>query len=161
MEKNIDTLELIYVHKIGENYKGELLYEFLFSQNSDEIDPEEWGWYDIPASECAEPPNIRYVDQVLNLKTKDFELECLHESHERCYYDGYHKIQALAYETESEDEEDDGYINANLDYSAEENSKRLVFLYGMTYGDVSDMLYSRDVPNKTNEFASTKLLPIK
>ena len=49
---------LIYVNGLGPNYRGDNMYEFIFS---DELDV--WGdnWDAKPASGYPEPPHIQYI----------------------------------------------------------------------------------------------------
>ena len=70
---------LIYINEIGDDYKGQKQYEFIFSE-SVEIDMDEW--FAIPASSTSLPksPEIQYVDLVGLLKNTDLKLELVQDS---------------------------------------------------------------------------------
>ena len=138
-------LKLIYVHKTGYNYKNEGLYEFIFSNDENNIDVEAWCWDLSPACDNALPPSDDYVNLVINLKTSNFELFCLHEAVDRPYIHGLYTIHALAYEIESE------YSNDDEIYSDEE-IPILVFHYGMPLSRIKDILYTKKLILNKNEF---------
>lgn len=143
----IETTEfkLIYVLKIGYNSKGEGLYEFIFSKDPSSVDAEAWGWSQMPAKGNAQPPEEKYIDTVLSLKTDKIDLICLHELNDRTYLDGYYAIHALAYQDYNDDSTDLMYDELPI----------LVFHYGMKLKEVEDILYTRDLrfkaykPDKT------------
>jgi len=155
-----DNLKLIYVLKIGTNSKGEGMYEFIFSEDETKIEPEKWYWDVVPASNNAEPPESEYVDLVVNFKTKQFSLFCLHESVDREYMHGYHTIHALAYELDDDEMDEDGFdsyenmIDTNIDGNDE--PPLLVFHYGMTLKQVSEMLYPRQIILQNNQFVEAE-----
>lgn len=150
-----DDLKLIYVLKIGYNTQGEGLYEFIFSIDETNIDVEGWCWDLEPAIDNAFPPTEEYINAIYSLKTKDFDLYCLHEAADRPYIHGYHTIHALAYEIEyeGEDNEEDGF-NQYEDMFSEDDSDEplLVFHYGITLGKIKEMLYERKIILKGKEF---------
>jgi len=137
MKYDENKLKLIYINKIGYNSKGEGLYEFIFSNDPTNIDVEGWCWDLSPACDNALPPTKDYVDAIINLKTSSFDLFCLHEAVDREYMHGYHTIHALAYEIEKQDNDD---------------LPLLVFHYGMSLSKIKDMLTSRKIILKNNEF---------
>ena len=149
-------LKLIYVNKIGKNGKGEGLYEFMFAKDSSNIDIEGWCWDLTPACDNALPPSEDHIDLNIGLKTKSFELFCLHEAVDRAYIHGYHTIHALAYETENND--DDGYDK--MFNQEEEDYSLLVFHYGMTLSRIKDMLNIRKIILKNNEFVEVNTIKI-
>ena len=64
---------LIYVNKLGSNYKGENLYEFIFSENINDA----WGesWDSKPANGYPSPPDLEFISKVGLLKNVlDFEV---------------------------------------------------------------------------------------
>ncbi|NJO63486.1 MAG: hypothetical protein HC836_36410 [Richelia sp. RM2_1_2] len=150
MKTNPKESKLIYVNKIGYNRKDEGLYEFIFSDDPENIQAKEWGWTQSPAASNASPPSDDCVTKTLNLRTDLFELYCLHESNDRPYMHGYNTIHALAYEDEEAMENDTEYQKLY------ENSPLLVFHYGMTLEQVKDILYERDVVLKGDDFIATK-----
>ena len=160
MDYDDKRLKLIFILKIGYNTKDEGLYEFVFSHDEQKIDVEGWCWDISPACDNAMPPTEEYVDATFNLKTKSFDLFCLHEAVDREYMHGYHTIHALAYEIEKEDE------NGNSGFSDYEkmfegNSDDvplLVFHYGMSLAKVKELLTPRKIILKNNEFIETNSL---
>jgi hypothetical protein len=158
---DIDKLKLIYVLKIGYNTKGEGQYEFVFAKDETNIDPEKWCWDLDPAADNAMPPEEEYIDKITILKTKKFDLFCLHEAYDRPYIHGYHLIHALAYEVEYEGD-DNGYDDYEHIFSNESNDELplLVFHYGMTLKEVKNLLYSRNIILKNDNFIETSKVKI-
>ena len=154
-------LKLIYVLKIGKNSKGEIVYEFIFSKDIENIDVEMWNWDQSPAIEHKEftVPDPEYVDDVFSLTTKDFVLSCLHDAMDRPYIHGYHQIHALAYEDEESEELDSDEMG---DYEQlmdnNDDMPLLVFHYGMTLKQVEDKLYERNIIIKGNQFINTSAI---
>jgi hypothetical protein len=120
---------LIYVNKLGSNYKGENLYEFIFSDSIKDI----WGesWDSKPANGYPSPPNIEFVTKVGVLKNV-LDFEVLQNSDIYSIIDGMDDVIALAWENESE--------QVNFDIQ-----KRLVFRFGDTIESVKNKLYERDI----------------
>jgi hypothetical protein len=120
---------LIYVNKLGQNYKGENLYEFIFSESLEGV----WGesWDSKPANGYPSPPEIELVTKVGLLKNS-LDFEVLQNSDIFSMIDGMDDVIALAWENESE--------SANFD-----KQKRLVFRFGDKIEDVKNKLYERDI----------------
>lgn len=157
MKNKPDDLKLVFVLKVGYNTKGEGLYEFIFSKNIENIlsMKEEWEWEKSPASTTgnALPPTENYIDKIYELKTKEFNLECLHESHNHSYMDGVYTIHCLAYEADKEEDyEYDDYENMYEDNN--DDLPLLVFHFGMTLNQVENILYQRDIILHDNAFKS-------
>jgi hypothetical protein len=134
-----DDLKLIYVLKVGQNTKKENIFEFIFSKDESNIDYKKWGWDVHPACDNANPPSEDYIDEIVTIKTDEFDLFCLHDATDREYLHGYYNIHALAYEWEDEE-------NMDLYPSLEDDIEPiLVFLYGMSFNVVKDLLYSRNI----------------
>lgn len=142
-----DNLKLVYVHKVGENSRGMGIYEFLFTENTEELleNVDTWIWDKKPASdpEYAQVPEEEYIDKVLELKTDKFKLNCLHESDHHSYMDGVQTIHCLAYEEENLDEFDFDF--EDMEEYEDEDMPILVFHFGMTEQQVKDMFYERDI----------------
>ena len=154
MDEN--KLKLIYILKIGYNTKDEGCYEFVFSKDDTNIDVEGWCWDLSPACDNALPPTEDYSDLVINLKTKSFDLFCLHEAVDRAYMHGYHTIHALAYEIDKQDE--NGNMISDYDKMFSEDNDDvplLVFHYGMSLTKIKEMLDVRKIILKNNEFIET------
>lgn len=151
MDKN--NLKLIYVNKIGYNAKGEGLYEFIFSSDPTNIDVEGWCWDLSPACDNALPPTEEYIDLIINLKTQSFNLICLHEAVDRPYMHGYHTIHALAFESDDVNLDDNGQSSYEQMFeSNDDDMPLLVFHYGMTLAKIKELLNSRKIILKNNEF---------
>ncbi len=129
-----DELKLMYVHLVGETYKHDNIYQFIFSKDIFNIDEVDWGWDVIPALDNAIPPKIEYIEKVYEIKIKDMYLDVLHNSEMFSYIDGFDKIIALAWENI---DDDDSIIFT-------EDVPRLVFHYGESYESVKSKLYARD-----------------
>jgi hypothetical protein len=116
---------LIYVNGLGPNYKGDNLYEFIFS---DEIDV--WGeyWESKPSNGYPTPPELKYIKKVGVLRNTDIKLELIQNSDFFCMIDAMDDVVALAWETEES-----------------EGQKRLVFRFGETEQKIKDKLYERDL----------------
>lgn len=154
MTDDNSKLKLIYILKIGYNSKGEGLYEFIFSENPENIDVEGWCWDISPACDNAMPPTEEYIGAVFNLKTSTFDLFCLHEAVDREYMHGYHTIHALAFEIEKQAESNETKFSdyEKMFENDDDDSPILVFHYGMTLEKVKDILGTRKIVLKNNEF---------
>jgi hypothetical protein len=116
---------LIYVNGLGPNYKGDNIYEFIFSDSFDV-----WGesWEKKPSSSYPSPPEIKYVKKVGVLKNTDIKLELIQNSDFFSMSDAMDDIIALAWE-------DDDY----------KNTKRLVFRFGEEESVIKNKLYENDL----------------
>lgn len=117
---------LIYINGLGPNYRGDNMYEFIFS---DELDV--WGenWDSRPANGYPEPPELKYVKEVGQLSRTTIQLELIQNCDFMGVTDAMEDIIALAWEK---------------DESCEDNT-RLVFRFGDTLEKVKDKLYERDL----------------
>lgn len=123
-------MRLIYVNELGPNYKGDNIYEFIFS------DVEEvWGdeWDAEPASGRPSPPNIEYIKKVGVLRNSDIELELVQNSDFFSVYDAVEDVIAL------------GWEKSDSEHVIDDNYTRLVFRYGDSVKSVEDKLYERDI----------------
>jgi hypothetical protein len=117
--------KLIYVNGLGPNYKGDNLYEFIFSDNLDV-----WGdsWESKPSNGYPSPPEIQYIKKVGVLRNTDVKLELIQNSDFFCMIDAMDDVVALAWETDEI-----------------ENQKRMVFRFGVSEQEIKDKLYERDL----------------
>jgi len=117
--------KLIFVNGLGPNYKGDNLYEFIFSDTLDI-----WGesWESKPSNGYPTPPELKYIKKVGVLRNTDVKLELIQNSDFFCMIDAMDDIVALAWESEDYD-----------------NQKRLVFRFGLTEQEIKDKLYERDL----------------
>ena len=123
-------MRLIYVNELGPNYKGDNIYEFIFS------DVEEvWGdeWDAELASGRPSPPNIEYIKKVGVLRNSDIELELVQNSDFFSVYDAVEDVIAL------------GWEKSDSEHVIDDNYTRLVFRYGDSVKSVEDKLYERDI----------------
>jgi hypothetical protein len=119
-------LKLIFVTKVGEIYDETDIYEFIFSDNSDEAIG--YGW-EMPCLNNVEPPKDTYQTMVATLKSGEVVLSLLEEQYEFRYLDGVFGFISLAWE----------YIE---DYQMLDslNDVRVCFKYGDTLEEVEKKL---------------------
>ena len=120
---------LIYVNELGPNYKGDNIYEFIFSDSSKDI----WGesWESKPSNGYPLPPDLEHIKKVGVLKNDLITMSVIQNSDYFSMIDAMDDIIALAFENDNED----------VDF---EHQKRLVFKFGETEQSVKDKLYERD-----------------
>jgi hypothetical protein len=118
-------MKLIFVNGLGPNYKGDNIYEFIFS---DDLDV--WGdsWESKPSNGYPTPPEIKYIKKVGVLKNTDVKLELIQNSDFFSMIDAIDDVVALAWESEEF-----------------EGQKRLVFRFGTPEQEIKDKLYERDL----------------
>ncbi len=116
--------KLIFVNGLGPNYKGDNLYEFIFSDTTDV-----WGesWESRPSNGYPTPPELKYIKKVGVLRNTDIKLELIQNSDFFSMIDAIDDVVALAWESE------------------DENKGRLVFRFGQTEQEIKDKLYERDL----------------
>jgi hypothetical protein len=120
---------LIYVNELGPNYKGDNIYEFIFSDDLEEVFGE--NWESSPSNGNPLPPDLEHIKKVGVLKNDQITLSVIQNSDYFTMLDSIDGIIALAYENESND----------VDFARQ---KRLVFSYGEPEESVKDKLYERD-----------------
>ena len=116
--------KLIFVNGLGPNYKGDNIYEFIFSDSLDV-----WGeyWESKPANQYPQPPELKYVKRVGVLRNTDIKLELIQNSDFFSMTDAMDDVIALAWESE------------------DNNTGRLVFRFGETEEQIKDKLYEKDL----------------
>lgn len=119
-------MHLIYVNEIGDDYKGQKQYEFIFS-NSTEIDMEEWFVIPATSTSISKSPNIEYIDVVGLLKNTDLYLELVQNSDYFGVIDAVDGVVSLAWE--------------KYDYNS--NEDRLTFKFGESIESVTKKLKQR------------------
>jgi len=119
---------LIYVNGLGPNYKGDNIYEFIFS---DDDLGNIWGenWESKPAHGNPNPPELIHINKVGVLKNTKVEFDLVQNSDFFSIIDAMDDVIALAWET---DEYND-------------NEKRLVFRFGEEEKTIKEKLYERDL----------------
>jgi len=121
---------LIYVNGLGPNYKGDNMYEFIFSDEIKNVWDDTWGAK--PSNGYPKPPSLEFIKKVGVLKDTSIEFDLVQNSDFFSFTDSMDDVIALAWEKENED----------IDFT---NTKRLVFRFGDTEKIVKDKLYERDV----------------
>jgi hypothetical protein len=121
---------LIFVNELGPNYKGDNIYEFIFSDRKDDI----WGenWESKPSNGYPLPPDIEYIKKVGVLKNDKISLSVIQKSDYFSMIDSIDDVVALAWENENES------VNFDL-------VKRLVFRFGECEQTIKNKLYERDI----------------
>ena len=120
---------LVFVNELGPNFRGDNLYEFIFSDNED-VSGEDWE--SSPAGGNPQPPHIDYITKVGVLKNDKIKLNVIQSSDFFSFYDAVYKVIALSWE------------DIENEYYNEEDT-RLVFHYGDSEEDVMTKLYERDI----------------
>jgi hypothetical protein len=117
--------KLIYVNGLGSDYKGQNLYEFIFSD-----DLNVWGddWDSKPSNGYPSPPDLHYIKKVGVLRNTNLKLELIQDSDFFSMEDAMDDVIALAWEIENDD-----------------NQKRMVFRFGISEQEIKDKLYERDL----------------
>jgi len=132
-------MNLVYINKVGQNWKGDFIYEFLFSDNIEDIDGE--GWDSYPSSGNPEPPEEKFIKKSGSLKTS-INLDLVQESDSFAVWDAVDGIVALGWE--------------NMEGYDEYPEKRLFFTFGEEISSVEDKLYEKDmIINYNNETINT------
>lgn len=121
---------LIYVNELGPNYKGDNIYEFVFSDTKEKI----WGenWESKPSNGYPLPPDLEYIKKVGVLKNDKITMSVVQNSDFFSMVDAIDGVIALSWENESDD--------IDFDYKT-----RLVFRFGDDEKSVKDKLYERDI----------------
>ena len=123
-------MKLVYVNELGPNYKGDNIYEFIFSDIEDV-----WGedWDKEPASGNPTPPLLHFIKKVGVLRNSGIQLNLIQNSDYFSVYDATEDTIALAWEVSESEAVNDSGLN------------RMVFRYGDTVKQVEDKIYERDI----------------
>jgi hypothetical protein len=114
---------LLYINELGQDYKGQRQYEFIFGQNPDALVEE---WFIIPSAGRSIPPEIEDIDLVALLKNSDLKLELVQNSDYFGVIDSVDGIVALGWEA--------------FDINAEERPVRVSFHFGEELDSVTEKL---------------------
>lgn len=133
---------LIYINRIGTTYKGEHIFEFLFSSSVEWEWDESWYESSVMTDTRELSPDESIVKIVGTLKTDEFNLELVQEDGVRDIYNAVEGIIALGWEKLEEDEEIP--------------EKRRVFNFGDTKESVDEQLYEYDLALKYKENKITR-----
>ena len=121
-------MNLIYVNEIGQDYKGQKQYEFIFSEST-EIDMDEWFVIPASATSNSKSPSIEYIGIVGLLKNSDIDFELVQNSDYFGVIDAIDGVVALAWEK----------FNYDLEF------ERLTFRFGEPLDLVAKKLKSRNL----------------
>jgi hypothetical protein len=119
-------MRLIYVNEIGEDYKGQKQYEFIFSKST-EFDIDEWFVIPSSISTHSKSPDIEYIDLVGLLKNSNIELELVQNSDYFGVIDAVDGVIALGWEK----------------FDNESENERLTFKFGETLDSVTKKIKQR------------------
>jgi hypothetical protein len=121
---------LVFVNELGPNYKGDNIYEFIFSDSLENV----WGenWESKPSNGYPLPPNIENIKKVGVLKNDEIKMSVIQNSDFFSMIDAIDGVIALSWE------EDNGDIDFEI-------KKRLVFKFGETEETIKNKLYERDI----------------
>jgi hypothetical protein len=125
-------LYLIYINKIGTNFKGEHIFEFLFSDRTDLDWDESWYESSVIVDKNDLTPDPSFIKLVGSLKTSELDLELVQNSGVFQVYNAVEGIIALGWQKLEDTEED---------YPEE----RIVFKFGETNKSVEEKLYTIDL----------------
>lgn len=117
---------LLYINELGQDYKGQRQYEFIFGNDPDTLVEE---WFIIPSAGRAIPPEIDSIDLVGLLKNCDLKLELVQNSDYFGVIDAVDGIVALGWEA--------------FDMEAEERPIRLSFHFAEELESVTNKLATK------------------
>jgi len=127
-------MKLIYVNKVGVNWKDENIYEFIFNESGNDIDGE--GWDSFPAAGNPSPPHKQHIDKVGYL-ISGVKLNVIQDSDSFSMWDSVDGVISLSWEdVMSYDEYPD---------------KRVFFGFGEDIKSVESKLYEKDLILNYNE----------
>lgn len=130
----MNDLFLVYVNFVGVDYKGNFIYEFIFSETTKNVEGQDWDLY--PSSGRPSVPNSEFIKTVGKLES-ELKLEVVQESDTFAVFDAVDGVIALAYEN----------INNYETYP----EHRLCFKFGETINEIQDKLYEKDLILKYNK----------
>lgn len=118
-------MNLIFINELGPNFRGDNIYEFIFS-DVDDVYGEDWD--SETANGKPSPPHVEFIKKVGILKNSQINLELIQNSDFFGMFDSVEGVIALGWE------KSDSY-----------NGKRLVFHYGDKLDTVENKLYEKDI----------------
>jgi hypothetical protein len=124
----MEELYLIYINYVGKDYKSDYLYEFIFSDTTEDIDGDEWDTY--PASGRPQAPHESFIKKVGRLES-ELKLDVVQNSDTFAVWDAVDGVIALAWE--------------NIDDYEAYPEKRICFKFGEKLSNVEDALYEKDL----------------
>lgn len=127
---------LAFVHYVGKDYSNNYIYEFLFTDNLEEICGENWD--SNPANGNPLPP----IDDIVDVGRfySQIYFEVIQENSVFCMNDAKDGLIALAWEDFNMSTYEDG-----------EPEKKMFFKFGESKQDVDAKFYARDLVLKYKE----------
>jgi hypothetical protein len=129
-------MKLVYINEVGEDWTGNNIYEFLFADEIENIDGDDWDA--LPASGRPSPPSSDFIVKVGKL-TSELKFELVQKSDTFAVWDAVDGVVALGWEDISEYDE---YPDT-----------RLYFDFGIDIKIVEDRLYEKDTVLEYNEMS--------
>lgn len=117
---------LLYINELGQDYKGQRQYEFIFGEDPNVLIEE---WFIIPSAGRAIPPEIEHIDLVGLLKNSNLKLELVQNSDYFGVIDAVDGIVALGWES--------------FDMEAEERPTRVSFHFGEELDSITEKLATK------------------
>ena len=117
---------LLYINELGQDYKGQNQYEFIFGKNPEALVEE---WFIIPSAGRSVPPEIEDIDLVGLLKNTELKFELVQNSDYFGVIDAVDGIVALGWEA--------------FDIESEERPVRVSFHFGETLESITDKLVTK------------------
>lgn len=118
---------LIYVNGVGKDWEGNYYYEFLFSEDIENVDGDNWDVY--PANGQPEPPYQHHVNKVGKMSSNEIKLNLIQDSNTFAVWDAIDGVISLAWE--------------DIDEYDEAPDVRLYFKYGENIEEVEEKLYDK------------------
>jgi hypothetical protein len=115
---------LCYINKLGPNHRGELIYEFIFTNDIINVNGDDWDRF--PANGYPSLPHTAFMDSVLTLKTFNLDLKLARDNDFLTYKDCQDGIIAIGWEE---------------DYKTD----RLVLRFGDELDTVKNIFYKKDL----------------
>ena len=122
------NLKLIFVNDVGSNWKGDNVYEFLYSDQISDISGDDWD--ELPANGKPQPPEINFVKQYCTIETH-LKLDVIQDSNTFSVFDAVDGVVSLAWEN-------------ILDYEIYPEH-RIFFRYGEDIKSVEKKLYENNI----------------
>ena len=129
-------MKLVFINELGPDFRGNHIYEFIFSDTIVDL----WGeeWESAPAGGRPLPPDLKHIKRVGKTFKEGMELELGKNSDYFSMEDIIDGILYLGWEKIHED-------------SLESLEDRLVFHFGEDVTSVEDKLYSKDLVLEYNK----------
>ena len=116
---------LIYINGLGPNYKGDNIYEFIFS---DTLEVFGENWESKPANGYPSPPDLEHINKVGVLKNDEITLSVIQNSDYFSMVDAVDGVVALAWEQDED-----------------VKKPRMVFRFNDEEQKIKDLLYEKDL----------------